>query len=285
MEAKPPILINFHVHTTGSDGTLTPEEMVKEAIKEGIKFMCFTDHFELPDKKKLFNAKHDFHTPEYVKEIRQIQKEYKNKIDISFGGEFDWLPPYQEWLKKEIKKEKYDYVIGSVHFLEKDGQYYSYNFGGAHGHLWGKNAEIFGGTKGFIKEYYNQVRLLAESGIYDSIGHLDAIRIYNKDSILFSEDESWYKEEVIKTLDVIAKAKMVMEINVRGLVKTSAVQYPSFWIIKEAKKRNIPITIGTDAHNTLEIGENLNKAYELAKKAGYSEIVRFKDRKRIIIPI
>lgn len=55
--------------------------------------------------------------------------------------------------------------------------------------------------------------------------------------------------------------------------------------MRGAKKRNIPITIGSDAHRTCQVGENLDKAYEIAKQAGYTEIVRFKARKRISMPL
>jgi histidinol phosphatase-like PHP family hydrolase len=41
-----PIKINFHMHSTGSDGKMKPEEVVQEAIAAGIKYMCFTDHYE-----------------------------------------------------------------------------------------------------------------------------------------------------------------------------------------------------------------------------------------------
>jgi histidinol-phosphatase (PHP family) len=278
-------LINFHMHTTGSDGRISPEERVKEAIAGGLRYICFTDHYNVPDgiMDNLDSPEH--HPPAYIQEVRRLQKQYADKIDISFGVELDWLEHHQDWLKEEIKKQNYDYVLGSVHFLEKAGVYYDHNFGKQGKEEWIKTSQIFGGTINFVKEYYHQLRLMAESGIYDCIGHFDIIKIYNENSSLFSEDEDWYRKEVLSVLDSAKKAGIAIEINVRSFLHIVNAQCPSLWILKEAKKRNIPITIGNDAHRLGETTRDLDKAYDIAKQAGYKEIVRFKARKRISIPI
>jgi len=35
---------DLHIHSTASDGRLTPAEVVKEAARRGLKFMSLTDH-------------------------------------------------------------------------------------------------------------------------------------------------------------------------------------------------------------------------------------------------
>src|SRR5690242_9568183 len=36
--------VDLHTHTTCSDGTLTPRELVAEAIKRGVRVLAVTDH-------------------------------------------------------------------------------------------------------------------------------------------------------------------------------------------------------------------------------------------------
>lgn len=273
------------MHSTGSDGRLTPEEVVKEAIATGIHFMCFTDHYRRPKEVKAGWDTSGFHPSKYLQEVRDLQKKYKNQIDISFGAEFDWLPNNIDWIKHEIANEHYDFLIGSVHLVFRKNEIFNFMFSAGHGKNWLDSANRFGGTKEFVKAYYSQMRSMIKSDLFDSIGHFDVIKMHNKDSSFFSEDEPWYQTEVITTLDLLQKSKMAMEINTSGLTRDVAVQYPSLWILKEARKRNIPITIGTDAHSKEKISQELNFAYDLAKEAGYSEIVRFKDRKMIVIPL
>lgn len=38
------IKVDFHVHTTSSDGIMTPAEVVQRAKKNGVKFLAITDH-------------------------------------------------------------------------------------------------------------------------------------------------------------------------------------------------------------------------------------------------
>ena len=35
---------DFHVHTTSSDGVLSPTEVVRRAAKNGVKYLAITDH-------------------------------------------------------------------------------------------------------------------------------------------------------------------------------------------------------------------------------------------------
>jgi len=276
-------LINLHIHSTGSDGKLIPEEVVNEAIKAGIKYICFTDHYFYP--KNFSNFRKTFFSENYIKEIRRLQKKYKQKIDISFGVEMDWLPTYKKWIKNEIKKQNFDYVIGSIHNFYINGKYYFPFFGKDWKKSWSDFLGKAGGIKKVVRAYYSQIGKMAKSNLFDCVGHFDLIKLYNINNMFFSEKESWYRKSVIRALNEIKKSNIALEINTRGYIKYPKEQYPSFWILKEAVKRGIPITIGTDAHSTGEINSDIDKAYALVKKANCREIVRFKSRKRINIKI
>ena len=267
---------NFHLHSTGSDGAFSPEHVIKECIKDGLKHICFTDHYPVPPGVREWMK--GFHSEEYYLEIQRLIKEYKGKINISFGAEFDWLEDHESWIKDHISKRKYDFIIGSVHLLKsKEGE------GGYDPFSWTpelleKLSDEYGGIKQLIHEYYDQVRKMIRSGMYDCVGHLDLIKLLNRDSCFFSEDKEWYRDEVFKTLHEIAKSGMCMEINTSGWTKAQEC-YPSRWIIEEAKKRNIIITIGSDGHRP-PINKDLDRAFNLAKEVGYDSIAIFKNRKR-----
>ena len=51
------IKADFHMHTSfSSDSETMPEKMVEEAIRMGLKTICFTDHqdFDFPGEETLF---------------------------------------------------------------------------------------------------------------------------------------------------------------------------------------------------------------------------------------
>lgn len=274
--------INYHVHTTGSDGKLSPEQVIENAIKTGITHLCLTDHYPAPEGVDLDSLKH--YREGLFEDLTKLKEKNKDKIDISIGAEFDWAEGFDSWYKTEITKKKYDYLIGSVHRVINEKE----NFG-----LWDGKETVENfvkriGPKKYTERYYEMVRSLINSKLFDCVGHFDIIKIHNLENPIFSEKDSWYIKAVENTLDVLAKSKMCVEINMRGMAKQGEDrQYPSFWILQEAHKRKIPITIGNDFHglNYGNLDQLLDKAYELAKKAGYKSALIFKNRKPIEVEL
>ncbi|MFA6269062.1 MAG: histidinol-phosphatase HisJ family protein [archaeon] len=274
------VKVNFHAHTTASDGKLSAEQVIEEAIKDKIDFLCITDHYPAPENLDPYGK--DFFKEGHFENLTKLKEKYKEKINISIGVEFDWINGFDEWYKKEISKKPYDFLIGSVHALfTKDNTLSGF---------WDKKEDLkkfiekIGGSKKYVKEYYVQVRNMVKSNLFDCVGHLDIIKINNQNNSLFSETDEWYKKEILKTLDLIAKEKMAIEVNSRGLVKGDE-QYPSKFILIEARKRNIPLTVGTDFHAAGENEPYLGQLYKIAKEAGYAEICIFKKRKQIEVPL
>ena len=54
--------------------------------------------------------------PKYQAEVRALAEKYKDKIEILCGVEQDAC--------STAPTEDFDYVIGSVHYVEKNGMYY-----------------------------------------------------------------------------------------------------------------------------------------------------------------
>ncbi|MFA5856576.1 MAG: histidinol-phosphatase [Candidatus Pacearchaeota archaeon] len=274
------IKINHHLHSTGSDGTLSPEEVIKLAIKKDLSFICFTDHYPFPPGYKEWGR--DFQSEEYYNDIIRLIKKYKDKIEISYGAEFNWVESFVDWTNEEIKKRPYDYVLGSIHEIKKDNILYN---------LWPGDGNLenilndFKSFDNFAKEYMRQIKMLISSKLFDGIGHFDLLKIYDSKISSDLENNASYRKDVIECLDLVKKNDMIIEINTGGFRRPCNEQYPSFWILQEMNKRNIPITIGIDSHYEDQMDNNYSEAIDLAKKAGYTSIVKFKNRKRIEITI
>ena len=272
-------LINHHIHSNGSDGRCSPSELAEAALKKRLSFICFVDHNPRPYAQPWGE---EFFSKEYLDQIRKVQKKFKGKLDISFGIEIDWTEEHQEFFKQQIKQFKFDYVLGSVHLIKgDDGEYFGINFS--------KDIFVKGvskmGIERIVREYYRQIRLAVDSELFDCMAHLDVIKCLNLDNQFFNEKDNFYREEVIKTLDKISEKGIAIEINTSGLIYGCKSMFPSEWILVEANKRKIPITIGADTHWVERIDAGLEEAYELARKVGYKEILKFKNRKPIKIKI
>jgi histidinol-phosphatase (PHP family) len=270
-----------HLHTVESDGKCSVEQVAELAARRRLAYICFTDHYPLaPGLPELAAADFD---ERYIEQIRRVQEQYRGVMDICFGAEFDWIAGYGEWTAAEIAKGRYDYVLGSVHFILDDrGQWLPVDESEAR---FLESSAKSGGVENFVCAYYGEIRNLVRSGLFDGLAHLDLIRIFNKSQSLFSENGDWYKGQVLETLDVLAGSKMCMEINTNGWYKRCEMQYPALWILQEARKREIPLTLSSDGHRPEGIGRDLDKACALAQSAGYDSIVRFKNREMLTIKI
>ncbi len=105
------IFQNLHTHTIFSDGKNTPDEMIEAAIEKGFDVLGFSDHSPMP-----FPCSWNVplaRIPEYRETIRSLAERYRDKIEIALGLEVDrfTLP----------LADRYDYTIGSTHYLCKDG--------------------------------------------------------------------------------------------------------------------------------------------------------------------
>ncbi|NCC43860.1 MAG: PHP domain-containing protein, partial [Clostridia bacterium] len=51
--------IDLHVHSTASDGTFTPSQLVEHAIKKGLRAIALTDHDTTDGVLEALNASRD----------------------------------------------------------------------------------------------------------------------------------------------------------------------------------------------------------------------------------
>lgn len=85
-------LIDLHVHSTYSDGTLTPYELAKLARNTGLSAFALTDHDTVDGIPDALNACREFEI-ELIPGI-EFSTEYQGKDIHIVGLEFDWQSPH-----------------------------------------------------------------------------------------------------------------------------------------------------------------------------------------------
>lgn len=246
---------DYHIHALAHGEYSYTREWVQEfincAIKRNIKEMGFSEHSE------------------FIKDVDHniLEELKKNKqVSIKFGVEIDYQSEKEKKILGFINKNSFDYIIGSVHFI--DG--------------WGfdhpDNEVDFNkkDTDEVYKDYFDLLKKSVQSNYFDIVGHLDLIKIWGhqpeKKSVLS------YVEPVLLE---VQKRNMVIELNSAGLRKAVGEIYPSRDIVERMFEMNIPITFSSDAHYPEQVGEGLEKAYLMAQKIGYRKWAKFKNREKI----
>lgn len=263
---------NLHSHTRFSDGSDEPEKYVLEAIKKGMSVYGFSCHAPLPFETTWSMKESDLNN--YRNTIRSLNLKYKDKINILAGLEIDYLPErkgYFEYLKRSLYL---DYTIGSVHIIDQLPDGTPWNIDGEFEIFKEGLKNVFGNDiRLLVQRYYELIREMVSVEKPDIIGHMDKIKQPLRLTGLFNESDPWYQDEVMHTLDLIAKKKCIVEINTRGFYKgRSRDFYPSNWIISALREKNIPVMSNSDAHYPEEVVAGLDEADLLLRKSGFTEV-------------
>ncbi len=255
--------IDLHNHTircNHAEGSI--DEYIKKAIDLGIDIYGFSEHAPMNfDRKYRLNFNE---MEEYEREILEVKKRYKDRIKILLGYEVDYLKGY---IDNRVIKADIDYLIGSVHFLDK----------------WGfDNPEFIGGWKSrdidsIWQEYFDAIEAMAKSGYFNIVGHLDLIKVFR---YMPKKD---IKSMALNALKSIKKSNMVIELNGAGLRKPIKELYPSKDLLELAYELDIQITFGSDAHSIKQVGFGYEEAKGLAKKIGYRKAVFFENREKNLV--
>jgi len=124
------------------------------------------------------------------------------------------------------------------------------------------------------KEYFELIEKMAQSKLFDIVGHLDLIKVFD------FHPKKDIKKIAKKAIEAIADNKMVVEINTAGMRKKVNEFYPSITLLEMIKKSDIDITFGSDAHSKDQVGFNLKEAYNLAKQLGFKKVTYFENREK-----
>ena len=265
------MLFNYHTHTRFSDGTGEPGIFVKQALDLGFDALGFSEHSPLPFENTF--ALGSSQLGEYGSTIRKLAEQHTGKIKIWLGMEMDYIPGHSEDFALFSAQCGLDYTIGSVHLVASPS-----------GELWfidGPMPEIYddgltylfgGDIRKAVTAYYRQVNRMIETQKPDIIGHMDKIKMHNRERY-FREDEPWYNTLVSETLGLIAEAGTIVEVNTRGIYKKrSSTTYPGIKILKQLKKLGVRVTISSDAHNADELDGAFEIAHGFLGEAGIKEV-------------
>lgn len=259
---------NFHTHSSYCDGKGELSSFTAKAIELNMRTLGFSSHAPLPFDCKWCMKKELL--PTYLTEIKKLRDQHP-ELEFYTGLESDYIP---EIVSPAQFKPQLDYVIGSIHFVEQFPDGTPWEIDGLHHNFLQGLEKIFNNNiREAVCRYYELTREMISKGKPDVVGHLDKVKIQNIDEKFFPENESWYQQEVLKTIDTIEEAGIIVEVNTRGIYqRKSATTYPSPWILEILHQRNIPVMINSDAHHPDDLINQFSETSVLVNKIGFKKI-------------
>ena len=252
------IKCNYHTHTNYCDGKDTPEELVKAALNKGFFALGFSSHsFTEMDKSFAMSA---CDAKKYRAVIAALKEKYRDKIELYCGIEQDYF--------SDEPTDCYDYVIGSVHYVLKNGEYVCVD--NTAGIVKDAVNRLYSGDfDALAEDYFASVAKIPDKTNADIIGHFDLVS-------KFSEKNGYGESpRFLAAAERAVKAHvpygLPFEINTGAMARgVRTIPYPSPEILKIIKKHGGEIMLSGDCHDKNYLDFAFDMAADLARKTGFT---------------
>ena len=264
--ANTPLLLfsDYHTHPQGHRVQRYTQELLQpwadSARTAGLKDIAFTDH----DR---YHAGIDF---DEVDRLRERNPGLRIRAGIELDNDPVHSPAGRKWVEENW--DRLDFVLGSVHFLDRPDQMFDSVPDGAEQFQGGNIDEMYA-------DYFRRVGELIETGLVDSLAHLDLIKIHGH------RPTADICALVDETLESIRGRNLAIELSTAGWRKPVNELYPSDSIVKLAMEKGIPFTTASDAHSHVQLGENFANLARKMAEIGIRQVCIFEKHKRVDMPL
>ena len=271
------ITVNLHTHTFRCGHAVgLPVDYAREAAEHGFHVLGMSDHMPFPDERPKIIRMNLSELDDYIREVREAQAAFP-QLRILLALECEYYPEYDSYYRMLLEEKKMDYLIGSVHTIDWQGQ-----------------------EKGFWPDFHmdrdalmcyadTYVRMM-ESGFFLFGAHPDtfgpSIREWNADCEACAG----------KICEAAVRLNMPLEINASGWLKQELkahdMGYPTaeaaisagrscprpypldgFW--RTASRYPVKAVVNADAHDPAVLTRYLHLGYQMAETYGIEVVYPF----------
>lgn len=261
---------DYHSHTPLCfHATGEPEAYVDNALAQGLSEYGISEHAPMSRE-----AGDDWHMiyadfPAYFAWLERAKQHAQGRIPVRTGLECDWLPGCRPWIEELGKIHNWDYLIGSVHYLDHwdfDNPQWLDRWAACD-------------VEAVWSHYWKEYAAMADSQLFDVLAHPDLVKKFDYRP---AGDLGRFYEPVI---EAIAVSGCAIELNTAGWHKPCAEAYPAPEFLELARAAGIPLVISSDAHAPDQLGRDFPRAIAIARAAGYEETLLFEQRHRRTEPL
>jgi histidinol-phosphatase (PHP family) len=244
---------DYHTHPQGHRVQRYTQALLQpwadSARKLGLTDVAFTDH----DR---YHGGIDFGE---IDRLRERNPDLRIRAGIELDNDPIDSAAGRSWIEKHW--DKLDFVLGSVHFLDRTDQMFDSVPDGA-AQFQGRDIDAI------YADYFRRVREMAGTGLIDCLAHLDLIKIHGHRS----------RAEigvVNETLDFIRARNLAIELSTAGWRKPVNELYPADRIIELAIEKGIPFTTASDAHSHMQLGDSFPRLAQKMANFGIRQVCTF----------
>jgi len=269
-------MIDCHIHTNYSpDGHVSPEAVIKYAIKLGLKHIAIADHMDI-DGAVIGNTPPQLpdNIAGYLATIKKLKHKYADKIYVAAGIEAGWSKDGETTVTAVLKKHSPDYIINSVHAVDGIDCYFAPYY---------ENQAKLGNDRNAVynRFYETIIESMDCSYHYHTVAHLDYIvRTAPYHDKIFKYKE--FAPVLDRLLKKIIDYDKILEYNSSSYVACLVMpqifeRYYSFGGRK--------ICFSSDAHTLERIGEKYIETAKIILDIGYDHWTIIQNEKTVKLPL
>jgi histidinol-phosphatase (PHP family) len=274
------VLLDYHMHLAPDGARLGPSELslahvrryVEAAHARGVDEIGFSEHV-YRFAAAAAASPHEYWQAQATDDLaayrRLLDEAAAAGLPVRAGIELDWLEGGLGTLRSIAEDWRWDYVLGSVHWLGEwavDHPDYA---------VW-EHADV----DTVWRRYAATLCEAAASGLYDVMAHADLAKVFGHRpapaTVVRVHDE---------LVEAFAAADVCVEVSTAGLRKPARELYPAAALLSACWRAGIPATLGSDAHVPGDVGRDFGVALRALTDAGYREITRYRGRRREQVPL
>jgi len=256
------VIVDYHMHLRAPDESIdhtleAVERYVETAAERGVDEIGFTEHvYYFGQTRSLWSVPYQLERCKYDLDryVDAVGEAKQRGYPVKLGLEVDYQPGLERETAQVLAPYPWDYLIGSIHFLD--------------GRAIDAEPSLVGavGVEEAWRLYYEALSRAAESGLFDTLAHPDLVK-------MFGPEIEWDWAGVAGSVQDVC-----LEVSSAGLHKRHGKLYPHPQFLAAAREQQISITLASDAHVPQNVGRDLDRAVEHARAAGYETVTVFDQR-------
>jgi histidinol-phosphatase (PHP family) len=260
------VIVDYHMHLRNARNDIdhtadAAEEFVARARERGVDEIGFTEHvYYFHQTRECWSRPYQTERCVYDLDtyVNGVLEAKRRGLPVKLGLEVDWFPPGDEPLADLLAPYPWDYLLGSVHWI--DGLSVDSSLEQGAWREWS--------PEDVWRRYVDEWTRAARSGRFDVMSHPDLAKIFG---VQGNDEHYSLMAEAADESDV------ALEISTAGLRKPVGEIYPDERLLRASRA---PVTLASDAHVPAQVGEHFDQAVALAQRCERETVSIFDGRTR-----
>ena len=261
---------DYHMHSNFSPDCKIPmAEMCQNAVDKGLPEIGFTEHYDLHPREKTRNY---FQPEPWWAEVERCRAAFAGRLTIRAGIEIGEPHMFQAEAQAMLARYPFDYALGSLHWVGDESIFWRRYF------TQRTPDEAF-------QTFFIELARMTRVGGFDILSHFD-VPLRTAFPVYGHYDPLRYEHEIRAVLQNCIDHGIALDLNTASLRKGAPAMTPGLDILRwYAEMGGARVTLGSDAHRPVNIGNNLVGAMATAQEAGIDHVTQFEAREARLVPM